>query len=66
VALDPVHRRDVSEIRRRMEADGYRYRGDHGPDGGLLFVRGAGEVRTVHVHMVGLDDPEWTRYLAIS
>lgn len=42
---------------------GYEYPGDQGPDGGLLFVRATGDVRTVHVHMVAVDDPEWTSYI---
>lgn len=63
VALDPLARSQVKEIAARMQAGGYQYRGDHGPDGGLMFVRGAGDVRTVHVHMVPGDDPEWTAYI---
>jgi GrpB-like predicted nucleotidyltransferase (UPF0157 family) len=62
VALDPLNR-ETEEIVRRMEAGGYKYRGDHGPDGGLLFVRAVEGVRRVHVHMVPIDDPEWTAYL---
>lgn len=63
VALAPDRDRATNEIVKRMEASGYEYRGDKGPDGGLLFVRAIGDVRTVHVHMVALDDPEWNRYI---
>ncbi len=63
VALAPDRGRDTNEIVKRMEANGYEYRGDNGPDGGLLFVRAIGDVRTVHVHMVAFDDPEWNRYV---
>ncbi len=63
VALDPDHSSGTNEIVRRMEAGGYEYQGDQGPDGGLLFVRATGDVRTVHVHMVPADDPGWTSYI---
>lgn len=63
VALAPDRDRDTNEIVKRMEADGYEYRGDKGPDGGLLLVRAIGNVRTVHVHRVALDDPEWNSYI---
>jgi len=61
VALRPDA--DGGEIRRRMTQAGYDYQGDQGPDGGLLFVRSKDGVRTVHVHMVDENDPEWDRYL---
>jgi GrpB-like predicted nucleotidyltransferase (UPF0157 family) len=42
---------------------GYTYEGDRRDDGGLLFVRGAGNVRTVHVHIVGASSEAWRQYL---
>ena len=43
---------------------GYIDRGDSGTDGGYLFVKeSAPEVRTHHVHMVAIDDPQWLNYL---
>lgn len=63
VALDSASPAGIDEIVKRMVAAGYVYRGDHGPDGGLMFVRGAWERRTVHVHMVPADDPEWAAYV---
>lgn len=63
VGLAPVGGLDVAEIGRRMGECGYEYRGDHGADEGLLFVRGAGVVRIVHVHMVPFGDPQWTDYI---
>jgi GrpB-like predicted nucleotidyltransferase (UPF0157 family) len=63
VALDPAQDPNTAEIARRMQAGGYQYRGDRGPDGGLFFVRAIGDVHTVHVHMVSVDDPEWARYI---
>jgi GrpB-like predicted nucleotidyltransferase (UPF0157 family) len=64
VALDQgANRGFVDDVVRRMESGGFQYRGDHGPDGGLMFVKAIGDVRTVHVHMVTFDDPEWSRYI---
>jgi GrpB-like predicted nucleotidyltransferase (UPF0157 family) len=63
VALERNDKVVVSEIVRRMIAGGYEYRGDRGPDGGLLFVRASGMVRTVHVHMVPRNDLEWDHYI---
>ena len=43
---------------------GYIDRGDAGSDGGYLFVKEhAPEVRTHHLHMVAIDDPQWRNYL---
>jgi GrpB-like predicted nucleotidyltransferase (UPF0157 family) len=43
---------------------GYLDRGDAGRDGGYLFVKEcAPEVRTHHLHLVTLDDPQWRNYL---
>ncbi len=43
--------------------DEYSYDGDRRDDGGLLFVRGEGAFRTVHVHVVGTSSQAWTDYL---
>jgi GrpB-like predicted nucleotidyltransferase (UPF0157 family) len=40
----------------------YGYEGDQGDDGGLLLVRGTGELRTVHVHVVGQGSQAWVDY----
>jgi GrpB-like predicted nucleotidyltransferase (UPF0157 family)/GNAT superfamily N-acetyltransferase len=43
---------------------GYRYRGDAGNSGGHVFVRESSElIRTHHVHVLLLDDPQWQDYL---
>ena len=43
---------------------GYLDRGDCGADGGYLFVKEcAPEVRTYHLHVVAVDDPQWRNYL---
>jgi GrpB-like predicted nucleotidyltransferase (UPF0157 family) len=41
----------------------YTYEGDKRDDGGLLFVRGQGALRTVHVHVVGRSSRAWVSYL---
>lgn len=53
----------VTSVVSRMEAAGYEYRGDHGVDGGLLFVRGVGDVRVTHVHVVPIDGDQSTNYI---
>ncbi len=40
----------------------YAYEGDMGEDGGLLFVRGHGSVRTVHLHVVSESSAAWVDY----
>ena len=43
---------------------GYIDRGDQGADGGYLFVKERGPgVRTHHLHLVTIDDPQWRNYL---
>ena len=43
---------------------GYIDRGDQGADGGYLMVRESSpEIRTHHLHMVMIDDPQWHQYL---
>jgi GrpB-like predicted nucleotidyltransferase (UPF0157 family)/GNAT superfamily N-acetyltransferase len=47
-----------------LDHRGYEFRGDQGAEGGLLFVASDAPCRrTVHVHVVRHDDPEWERYL---
>jgi GrpB-like predicted nucleotidyltransferase (UPF0157 family) len=55
---------DEDDVVRRLSRAGYVFRGDTGPEGGLLFVRtDENEVRTVHVHVVRADSTEWGHYL---
>ena len=55
----------VADVRAALVGLGYLDRGDSAADGGHLFVRdGAPEVRTHHVHVVRIDDPQWRNYLA--
>ncbi len=50
-------------VARLCAGDAYTYEGDRRDDGGLLFVRGEGGLRTVHVHVVGRGSQAWTDYL---
>jgi len=57
VAVIPQCRQPLGDL-------GYLDRGDMGGDGGYLFVKeSAPEVRTHHLHMVAIDDPQWHDYL---
>jgi GrpB-like predicted nucleotidyltransferase (UPF0157 family) len=56
VAIDDV-------VMRLCAGDAYTYEGDRRDDGGLLFVRGEGAFRTVHVHVVGTTSRAWADYL---
>jgi GrpB-like predicted nucleotidyltransferase (UPF0157 family) len=55
----------IDEVVGRLGSKGdYAYDGDMGEEaGGLLFVRGEGDVRTVHVHVVGRNSRAWGNYL---
>jgi GrpB-like predicted nucleotidyltransferase (UPF0157 family) len=53
----------IDEVVARLTSTGeYAYDGDKREDGGLLFVRGSGTVRTVHVHVVGSSSEAWGLY----
>lgn len=47
----------------RISKCGYLYRGDAGAEGGHVFVRTTDNVRTHHLHVVPLHDPQWSNYL---
>jgi GrpB-like predicted nucleotidyltransferase (UPF0157 family) len=48
----------------RLCCIGYLDRGNGGANGGYLMVKeSAPEVRTHHVHMVTIDDPQWRNFL---
>jgi GrpB-like predicted nucleotidyltransferase (UPF0157 family) len=64
IALAVRSAEDVPRLRRPLEGLGYVYRGDAGGEGGHLFVKeSAPEVRTHHLHVVGVDDPQWRQWL---
>jgi len=53
----------IDDVVAALEAGGaYTYEGNKGDDGGLLFVRGPGSFRHVHVHVVGRSSRAWIDY----
>jgi GrpB-like predicted nucleotidyltransferase (UPF0157 family) len=64
IALAVTSAEDVPRLLRPLEGLGYIYRGDAGSAGGHLFVKeSAPEVRTHHLHVVSVDDPQWREWL---
>ena len=62
IAIDSLS--SLEKIRRSLERIGYEYRGDGGTDGGHVFVKSPGlEIRTFHLHVVWIDDPQWDNYI---
>jgi GrpB-like predicted nucleotidyltransferase (UPF0157 family) len=55
----------IDELVERLGRNGdYSYQGDQGQEGGgLLFVRGVGDFRTVHLHVVSEESDAWELYL---
>lgn len=54
----------VARVIPRLEQAGYVYHGEAAFPGGHLFVReSASGLRTHHVHVVPLDDPQWRSWL---
>ncbi len=63
IAVTVGDRVRIDEVVARLCAGGtYSYDGDRREDGGLLFVRGEGSFRTVHVHVVGVSSQAWKDY----
>ncbi len=56
----------IPQCRQPLAALGYIDRGDAGQDGGYLFVKeSAPDIRTHHLHVVAIDDPQWRNYLLL-
>jgi GrpB-like predicted nucleotidyltransferase (UPF0157 family) len=54
----------IPELIERFTKLGYIYRGDGADAGGRLFVwESEPDVRTIHLHIVALDDVQWGNYL---
>jgi GrpB-like predicted nucleotidyltransferase (UPF0157 family) len=50
----------IPELIEKLTMLGYGYRGDGENSGGHLFVwESEPDVRTIHLHVVALDDPQW-------
>lgn len=64
IAVAVTSPQDIVRCRAPLVGLGYLDRGDTGRDGGYLFVKeSAPEIRTHYLHLVTLDDPQWTNYL---
>lgn len=64
VAVGLDERAELGAVKAVFESLGYRFRGDKGDDGGLLFVlEDRPAHRIAHVHVVGFGDRRWRRYL---
>jgi GrpB-like predicted nucleotidyltransferase (UPF0157 family) len=58
--------RPLSPVRKRLEADGWIYRGDAGANGGHIFVLEARpRHRVAHLHVVTYDGDSWRSYLRL-
>ena len=54
----------IPELIKKLTVLGYIYRGDGHSAGGHLFVwESKPDVRTIHLHIVKIDDVQWTNYL---
>ncbi len=54
----------MDALKEPLQSLGYIDRGDAGDKGGYLFVKEkAPQVRTHHLHVVTINDPQWTNYL---
>jgi GrpB-like predicted nucleotidyltransferase (UPF0157 family) len=64
IAVAVTAPRDVARCRAPLVELGYLDRGDTGSDGGYLFVKESAPAgRTHYLHLVTLDDPQWTNDL---
>jgi GrpB-like predicted nucleotidyltransferase (UPF0157 family) len=64
IALAVASDAEIPGCRQVLTELGYIDRGDLGSEGGYLFVKeSASEVRTHHLHIVTVDDPQWDAYL---
>lgn len=50
--------------RARLLAAGYKERGDFGAEGGMIFTKGPGTMQTHLLHLVLVEDPQWSQWLA--
>jgi GrpB-like predicted nucleotidyltransferase (UPF0157 family)/GNAT superfamily N-acetyltransferase len=63
LAVALASRAVVSEVQSRLALREYEFRGDQGSEGGLLFVKTDGDVRSVHLHAVDSQSEQWANYL---
>ena len=66
IALALSHAGVVPALTRQLAPLGYCYRGDHGEDGGHLWVMAPEpQLRTAHLHGVLAGSAQWRRYLQL-
>ncbi|MBW2394171.1 MAG: GrpB family protein [Deltaproteobacteria bacterium] len=64
LAIGVASGNDVAAILSGLDRLGYAYMGDAGVEGGHVLMReSALHVRTHHLHVVTLEDPQWEAYL---
>ena len=64
IAIGMYNIERVVEVIRILEHQGFKYQGDSGENGGHLIVKEIEPlVRTHHIHIVDLQDPQWKNYL---
>ena len=65
LAVATPRQADQQRVVAALESLGFEFRGDAGDEGGLIFVLETHpRHRVAHVHVLRMDDPQWTRYLA--
>lgn len=65
IAIAVENKSNFDELKSKLESCDYEHRGDKGNNGGELFVKGlAPDIRTQHLHIVEITDPQWQNYLA--
>ncbi|MBI5732652.1 GrpB family protein, partial [Candidatus Jorgensenbacteria bacterium] len=57
--------KDAEDIKLKLEALGYEYRGEEGVLGRRLYVKGSPEWRTHHLQFVERDSDEWKNHILI-
>jgi GrpB-like predicted nucleotidyltransferase (UPF0157 family) len=66
LAVGVVPGDDIAEVGRRLDDDGWIYRGDARDEGGHVFVLETRPWhRVAHLHVVGHGSDQWTNYLRL-
>ncbi len=64
LAIAVVVQDTIPLVLQKLTLMGYIYRGDQSDTGGHLLIRESEpDVRTIHLHVVTLSDPQWNNYL---
>lgn len=63
IALAFADRASLDQAATQLSLAGYEWRGDFRDSGGVVFVEGPEFARTVYLHLVERDDPQWDRYV---